>query len=423
MIAVIRQTRELKGAVFAPPSKSYTHRLIITATLTQGRTLIDSPLICEDTEATFKACECFGAEVVRGRGSMIVYGPAKLKAPDEPIDCGESGSTMRFLIPVAALADGKTVLTGSLGLLRRPVGPLVDALRDLGVSCTFEKGYPPVVVKGGLAGGRTSIVGDVSSQFITGLLLACPLARKDTEVSVSTPLESRPYIRLTLRILKRYGIKVNASEGLRRFRIPGQQHYAATDHLVPGDYSSAAFLLAAAAVTGSSVIVRNLSQEPDQPDSDIRDILQKMGARVETTRETVEVKGGRLEGIEVDARDIPDLVPVMAALGCKASGTTRIVRAGRLRLKESDRLSAITELRRFGAMIREEEGGLTVKAPRVLKGAEVESHNDHRIAMACAVLGLVSEGETQIRGAECVAKSYPRFFDDLRSLGGNVTVG
>ncbi len=422
MIAFIGQTSELKGSVPAPPSKSYTHRALIAATLTRGETHIESPLFCKDTEATMRACRSLGAEIVASKGSIFVNGPLKLRAPDEPIDCRESGSTMRFLTPVAALAEGTTVLTGGPSLLRRPVGPLVDALQDLGVDCNSTDGYPPVIVKGGLAGGRTSIVGDVSSQFITGLLLACPLAEDDTEIHVSTPLESKPYVRLTLSLLRKHGVTVNASSNLRSFRIPGQQHYAATDHKVPGDYSSAAFLMAAAAITSSSVIIGNLTQEPDQPDREILSILRRMGARVEAKATSVYVEGRSLRGVEVDCRDIPDLVPVTAALGCKAAGVTRILKAGRLRLKESDRLESVTELRKFGAVVEQRQGTLTVEPPPQLRGAKVDPHGDHRIAMACTLLGLAADGETLVLGAECVDKSYPGFFEDIRRLGGSVAV-
>jgi 3-phosphoshikimate 1-carboxyvinyltransferase len=249
------------------------------------------------------------------------------------------------------------------------------------------------------------------------------LAKKDTEVTVTTPLESKPYVRLTLDILKKHEIVIGASAGLRRFQIPGKQSYSICDHVVPGDYSSAAFLMAAAALTGSSITIGNLTQEPEQPDSEILSILKKMGAKVEVKGEVVTVRGASLRGVDVDARDIPDLVAVVAALGCMASGTTRILMAGRLRLKESDRLSSIAkELRKFGSKVKEEAGSLEVEAPHELKAAEAESHNDHRIAMACTVLGLIAKGETRIMGVECVAKSYPRFFEDLRSLGGDVTV-
>ncbi len=423
MIAIVRETPELKGSLSAPSSKSYTHRAVIAAALTHTKTRIEAPLFCEDTEVTLKACQAFGARISRTPRSITVIGAEKLVAPSKPVDCNESGSTMRFLIPIAALARGRTVLTGKPGLVKRPVGPLVEAVRDLGARCTSENGYPPVTTQGVLTGGKAAIVGDVSSQFITGLLLACPLGRKDTTITVTTPLESKPYVRLTLNILRKHGIVIGASAGLRKLQIPGKQSYSPYDHVVPGDYSSAAFLMAAAALTGSSITIGNLAQEHEQPDSEVLSILRAMGAKVEVDGERAIIRGAPLRGIDVDARDIPDLVAVVAVLGCLATGTTRILKAKRLRTKESDRLSSITtELCKFGAKVKEETASLEVQGPCKPKAAEVESHNDHRIAMACAVLGLVAKGETLITGAESVAKSYPRFFEDLKSLGGNVTV-
>jgi len=422
MIAIVEETSKLEGRVHAPSSKSYSHRAIIAATLCHQITRIVSPLECDDVAATLRACRLLGAYITEKGNELFITGPVRLRAPHGGIDCGGSASTLRFLAPVAALAHGRTVLTGDAQLLKRPVGPLVEALRKLGVHCTSSNGYPPVTVEGkGLRGGVTSLPGNVSSQFITGLLLATPLAEVETEIRVTTPLESKPYVRLTLSVLERHSIHVEASPNLRKFRIPPGQRYGATTHIVPGDYSSAAFLMAAAALTGSTITIDNLI--PDQPDNSIIPLLAQMGVHVETGENQVRIQGGGLKGIDVDARDIPDLVPVLAALGCRAAGTTRIVKAGRLRKKESDRLSTLSqELRKFGAEVSEDAGTLTVTSPRTLVGAKVESHGDHRIAMACSVLGLASQGVTEIRGAECVAKSYPKFFDDLRSLGGRVSV-
>jgi len=261
----------------------------------------------------------------------------------------------------------------------------------------------------------------MSSQFVTGLLLATPLAEAETEIQVTTRLESKPYVHLTLDVLKKHGIEVEASPSLRRFRVPPKQRYEATIHKIPGDYSSAAFLMAAAALTGSTITIENLI--PDQPDSSIIPLLRQMGVHLEVGEGRVRIEGGGLEGIEADARDIPDLVPILAALGCKAVGTTRVVKAGRLRYKESDRLSALAqELQKFGAKVSEDAETITVSSPQTLVGAGVDSHGDHRIGMACTILGLISRGVTEIGGAECVGKSYPKFFDDLRSLGGQVSV-
>jgi 3-phosphoshikimate 1-carboxyvinyltransferase len=424
MIVKIKQTQMLQGSFLAPSSKSYTHRAFIVGTLSSEPTYICTPLYCEDTNVTLKTCKLFGAKVKEEKKRLTIIGPPKLEAPSKPIDCSKSGSTMRFMIPVATLAKGRTILTGSKGLTRRPIGPLVNALKSLGATCESTDGYPPVISKGKtLIGGKASLVGDVSSQFLTGLLLALPLAERDTEINVTTPLQSKPYIRLTLEILEKHGIVIHRSNDLQNYRIPSNQHYGGEHHEVPGDYSSTAFLMAAAALTSSFITVENLNPKDNQPDIQILDILREMGVIVKVSKNQVDIEGNPLEGIEVDVRDIPDLVPVIAALGCRARGTTKILKAQRLKLKESNRLVTVTkELRRFGARVDEYEGNLTITAPEVLYGTEVDSHGDHRIAMMGAILGLISKGETIIRDAECVSKSYPNFFNDLRNLGGNVIV-
>jgi 3-phosphoshikimate 1-carboxyvinyltransferase len=247
------------------------------------------------------------------------------------------------------------------------------------------------------------------------------LAQEETEIRVTNRLESKPYVSLTISILEKHGIKIEASTNLRKFRIPSNQRYKTATHIVPGDYSSAAFLMAAAAITGSSIGIDNLV--PGQPDSSILLYLHQMGISIETVENRVQISGGDLAGIEVDARDCPDLVPVIAALGCKAEGITRIIQAKRLRYKESDRLSSIAqELQKFGVRISEDNESLTVVGSKTLVGAKVDTHQDHRIAMACTILGLTSKGRTEINHTECVEKSYPRFFKDLGSLGGRVDV-
>ena len=422
-IAAVEPTETLKGEMCAPPSKSYTHRAIIAASLAEGRSHIRSPLYADDTIVTIEACKSFGVSIIQSETELNITGSSELKTPAKGIDCGDSASTIRFLTPVAALTRGRTVLDGSAGLRRRPIGPLVNALGKLGVQCTSNNGFPPVTVfGGGLRGGRTSLVGDVSSQFVTGLLFACPLAEGDTEVVLTTPLESKPYVRLTIAILRSHGIEVDASRGLRRFNIPGKQRYMSRDHEVPGDFSAAAFLLAAAAMTNSDVVVKGLSL--NQPDSEIVNILAKMGASVEVKGDSVRVSSRKLRGIDIDARDIPDLVPICAALACVSEGTTHIFGAKRLRIKESDRLSAISsELLKMGGYVVEEAEELIIKGPSVLYGATIDPHGDHRIAMACAIAGLRARGKTKILEAECVDKSYPGFFEDLERLGAKVHVG
>jgi 3-phosphoshikimate 1-carboxyvinyltransferase len=426
---VIRRAQKLSGEVCAPPSKAYTQRMLIAAALSLGTSEIESPLVSDDTEATLRAVKALGAKVRVAEDFWIVEGASPLKGAEEPIDCGESGATLRFMIPVAALAAGSSVFVFGSSLERRPIEPLLQSLRKLRVRAYVSRrgGRSSVQVQGGgIPGGKTTMRGDVSSQFVSGLMFACPMARTDTEVALSTLLESKGYVQMTRNVLAEHRIKVSISRDFRRLSIPSNQTYKMCDHMVPGDFSSAAFLLAAAAITHSEVCVKNLDYGTVQGDKAIVGILKNMGVNGKVCNDRVEVEGkdGLLDAVDVDARDIPDLVPVCAVLACYASGVSKIHGAQRLRYKESDRLSALyLELRKMGADIAMDENSLTVKGPCALRGGTVDPHDDHRIAMACAVAALGARGKTKIQKAECVKKSYPGFFNDLRVLGANVVGG
>lgn len=425
---VVRKTERLEGTSSAPPSKAYTHRALVAASLSEGQNIIKKALICDDTLATVQACSLLGADIRKVKEDFVVNGTSKPATPEDIIHCRDSGSTLRFLTPVCALVEGVTVLTGNEGLRRRPMEPLLAALKQLGVRChsARDDGRPPVIVfGGGIKGGKASIRGDVSSQFISGLLFASPKAQSDTEIFLTTKLESKPYVEMTLDVLGDHGVKVEASEDFRRFSVPAKQEYKPFNRVVPGDYSSAAFLLAAAAVTNSRVKVTNLQRETLQGDRVIVKILDEMGVQLDVGGDYVEVKGVRqkLKGIKVDVRDTPDLAPVCAILACLAHGKSIINGARRLRFKESDRIVSISEeLRKMGGKIKEAEEKLVIEGTGKLQGAELNSHNDHRIAMACAVAALRAQGTTLIHGIECVKKSYPNFVEDLRSLGGEAHV-
>jgi len=426
---IVRRTERLSGEVCAPPSKSYTQRMLIAASLSFGVSKISGPLVSDDTEATLRAVKALGSKVKVTTGCWTVEGVSPLKGAKDPIDCGESGATLRFMIPVAALAAEPSAFLLGSSLEKRPIEPLLQSLEQLGVKSAIEKtgGKSSIKVQGGgIAGGKTSIRGDVSSQFISGLIFACPLARKDTEITLTTPLESKGYVQMTREVLSKHGVKVTISEDFRQIRVPSGQTYKSCDHSVPGDFSSAAFLLAAAAITRSDVTVTNLDYSLVQGDKAIVAILKQMGVHGKVCSNQIEIKGtgDLLKAVDVNAKDKPDLVPVCAVLACYANGTSRIHDAQRLRLKESDRLRSLyLELRRMGSDIAVDEGSLTVKGPCKLHGAEIDPHNDHRIAMACAVAALRADGETVIHDAECVKKSYPRVFNDLHSLGANVVGG
>jgi 3-phosphoshikimate 1-carboxyvinyltransferase len=425
----IRKTERLFGEVCAPSSKSYTQRMLIAAFLSQGVSKISGPLISEDTEATLLAVKALGAKVNVAKGCWTVSGSASLKGAREPIDCAESGATLRFMIPLAALAAEPSVFLLGKSLEQRPIEPLLQSIKELGVDTSVGKagGKSYIQVKGGgIHGGKTSIRGDVSSQFISGLMFACPKAQVDTVIKVTTPLESKGYVQMTREVLAKRGVEVIISEDFRTIRIHSGQTYTPHDDKVPGDFSSAAFLLAGAAITRSKITATNLDYSLVQGDKAIIGILKQMGVQGKVCTERIEIEGrvNLLYPLNVDAKETPDLVPVCAALACYADGTSKIHGAQRLRLKESDRLQSLfLELRKMGADIIVDEDSLSVKGPCYLRGAEINPHNDHRIAMACAVAALRAEGKTIIHNAECVKKSYPTFFIDLSSLGANVVDG
>lgn len=419
---VVKGGALLSGSVRAPPSKSYTHRAIIAASLSNGLSEIRNALLCDDTLATIDACQKLGAEISKADdGTLKILGSPRLKTPDDVINCRDSGSTMRFMTPICALADGISVLTGGKSLRSRPMGPLLDALGQLGVKCysTRGDGRPPIVVfGGGIRGGEAVVRGDVSSQFITGLLFASPMAESDTSIMLSTSLESKPYVDMTLDVLEKHGIVVEWKH--TSFNIPSGQEYRPRSHFIEGDYSSAAFLLAAAAITGSRIRVENLFRDSLQGDRLIVRILSEAGARVNVYENFIDVEGpaGPLNPINVDMRDNPDLVPVCAVLACMAEGESIIGGVRRLRFKESDRVKALlAELSKMNADIRVLDDKLVVRGVRRLKAAEIDPHGDHRIAMACAVAALAADGETIIHDAECINKSYPDFIRDMRLLG------
>jgi 3-phosphoshikimate 1-carboxyvinyltransferase len=426
---IIRKAERLQGEVCAPPSKAYTQRMLIASALAHGASTLSGPLISDDTEAALSAVKALGAKVEAARDCWTVEGAQPLKGAQEPIDCGDSGATLRFTIPVAALAPESSVFVLGKSLEQRPIEPLLQSLRQLGVEAYHQRleGRAAIVVEGGgIAGGKTSMRGDVSSQFISGLMFACPMARADTDITLTTLLESKEYVKMTQVVLAQHGIEIHISKDFDYLHIPSDQTYKPCSHRIPGDFSSAAFLLAAAAITRSDVSVKNLDYRTVQGDKAVLEVLKRMGVNGKVCPDHLEIAGmgGLLEAVDVESRDIPDLVPVCAVLACYAKGTSKIHDAHRLRYKESDRLlSLYLELKKMGAQIVMDEGSLTVKGSCALNGAVIDPHNDHRIAMACAVAALGARGETRIQNAECVRKSYPRFFSDLRVLGVDVVGG
>ena len=434
---IVKKTQQLNGEVCASPSKSYTQRMLIAAALSNGEGKVSNPLLSADTEATLRAIRAFGAETKFEEHCWNIKGAAPLQNAKAPIDCGESGATLRFIVPVAALAPYPSILVFKGSLESRPIEPLLKSLDELGAKARTkkirvqengkEKTRDAVFVEGGgILGGQTSIAGNVSSQFISGLMFACPMAKVDTEIVLTTPLESADYVNMTAGVLEAHEVSFEIHDNFKRILIPANQTYKPCNCRVPGDFSSAAFLLAAAAITNSKVQVNDLDFKTAQGDKAILGILKQMGVAGKVCANSVEIDGAGspLEPFEIDAKNIPDLVPVCAALACYAKGTSKISGAQRLRLKESDRLSSVyLELQKMGAQIEVDASSLTVKGPCTLHSAVINPHNDHRIAMACAVAALGAQGQTTIQNAECVRKSYPQFFTHLKQLGAEIVGG
>ena len=424
---IVRQTKSLKGTVKAPSSKSFTHRAIVAASLSEGRSTVKNALFCDDTLATLEACRMLGAKIVRKEDENLeINGLSKPLTPDDVINCRDSASTMRFLTPVSALADGISVLTGGESLRLRPMEPVLTALMHLGVLCYSVKGdgRPPLIVfGGGIPGGEAFLPGDVSSQFVSGLLFASPLGKKDTHITLLSPLESKPYVEMTLDILRKHKLIFEVQPDYSKFHIPSQQKYSPSNHVIEGDFSSAAFLLAAAAITNSTIRVSNLRSDSVQGDRVIVKLLKDRGVQIKVGKGFVEVQGikDELKPIDMDLKDNPDLIPVMAVVSCFASGKSIIRGTRRLTFKESNREKALLEeLSRMGAKIKFTKDAIEVKGVKSLKGAELDSHGDHRIAMACIVAALKAAETTTVKGVECINKSYPDFVKDIINLGAEV---
>ncbi|HWG91162.1 MAG TPA: 3-phosphoshikimate 1-carboxyvinyltransferase [Candidatus Thermoplasmatota archaeon] len=409
------------GSVPAPASKSYTHRALALALLTE-RSRIVEPLLSEDPLATLACVRALGGKATEDAEGVTIEGGA-LITPDTILDCMNSGTTMRLFTAIAALAPGASVLTGDASLRKRPMQPLLDALKPLGVEAwsTRGNGLPPVIVKGPLRGGRTSLPGDVSSQYVSALLIAGTQAREDLDLTLTSPLKSRPYVEITLEMLRHFGARVATRE--TGFHVPAGQRLRGLTYRVPGDYSSAAFPLCAAAVTGGEVTVTNLDPRTAQGDKFILECLRRFGAAVKEHEDgSVTVKGGALQGITVDLSDTPDMFPALCAVASHARGESVFTGAKHLRFKESDRIAAmVTELRKMGVDATEREDGAVLRGGPVT-GARVHSYHDHRIEMALAVCGLAAKGETVVDDHESHAVSYPRFIEHFQGLGGHLEV-
>lgn len=432
MILKVKNISEIGGVVKAPPSKSYSHRAVILASLAQGTSKLYDMLYSEDTLASIRVCEALGAKITKNNNYLEVIGTGgKLHNSSKvPIDLANSGTTLRLMTSVSALSDNEVTLTGDDSLKTRPMGLLMDALEPLGVETKSlnDNGKAPILIKPGYEGGETNIMGNVSSQFISSIIISSPLSKNGVALYVLPEFKSKPYVNMTLDIMRKFGVKALSGYYLKHEECDKQhqgcridefkvkkQCYSACDYTVEGDYSSASYLLALIAINGGKAKIRNLFRDSKQGDKFILDILQKMGATVIRGEDYVEIAcDGNLKAIDVDLSNAPDLLITVAVLAAMAQGTTNITGVAHARVKETDRIdTTCRELEKLGCVLEEHEDGMSITGG--VKDGVVDSHGDHRLAMAFSLIGL--KQDIKITDGEVFDVSFPNFIESMAELG------
>lgn len=409
----------LTGNVCVPTSKSVCHRAVICAGLAEGTSRLSGILLSDDIIATSHAMEALGTVIRQEEGNLIITGTDCTKPIHHSIHCNESGSTLRFLIPLGLNGQTMTFM-GKGQLVERPLHDYFNILDEQQITYQTIDGHLPLSVTGVLKPGQFHLRGDVSSQFVSGLLFALPRLNGDSSIIITTEMESKGYIDLTLSMLARFGIEI-INKNYREFIVPGNQKYQSTDYHAEGDYSQVAFWLVAGTI-GAPIRCTGLNPNSLQGDKVIVDLIQQIGGSLKLEADSIKAFPAKTKGIVIDVSQCPDLVPILTVLAAVSEGTTQIIRAGRLRIKECDRLKAITqELNKLGADVEEHEDSLTIHGrPHLTGGVVVDSWKDHRIAMALAVASIKCREPITITHSECVSKSYPDFWRDFQALGGNI---
>ena len=415
----------LNGEVKIPPSKSMAHRAVICAALGDGLSKISNIDYSDDIIATINGMRALGAVIEEKNECLEVRGINSKELSvnrdfERVVDCNESGSTLRFLVPISLAFEGVTRFVGRGNLGKRPLKTYYDIFDSQGIEYSYLNGVLDLVISGKLRAGTYEVEGNISSQFITGLLFTLPLLDGDSKISITTELESKGYLDLTLSAMKDFGIKVINNE-YKEFIIKGNQRYRSRDYRVEGDYSQGAFFLSADAL-GNEVTILDLKEDSLQGDREVVDILERMGVVIEKTNLGMDGQVKHLNSTLIDASQCPDIIPVLSAVAALSNGKTEIINAGRLRIKECDRLAAVTqELNKLGAKVTEKSEGLIIEGVGELEGGvEVWSHKDHRIAMTLAIASTRCKAPIIIKDYECVSKSYPHFFEDFKKLGGRL---
>ncbi|MBP2172935.1 3-phosphoshikimate 1-carboxyvinyltransferase [Methanococcus voltae] len=445
---LVNPTKKISGTVYAPPSKSYTHRAVICAGLSKGTSKIVRPLNSQDCISSLTSMEALGSKIDLKSDKWIIESEGILKVPKNVIDIGNSGTTLRILTSlvsqVKSNSNTKTshndkndkksivILNGDNSIRKRPMGPLIDALSQLNIEVLSNDNKAPLVIKSSeIAGNTVKIRGDMSSQFISSLMMLLPFNSQDSKILIEGDLKSEPYLDVTIDVLDKFGVNIKKENN--NYLIDANQTYKATDYIVEGDYSSASYLIAMGVLLDSDITIKNLFKHSKQGDKEILSIVKRMGANLEVKEDEVIIKNStnskfKLKGIDIDVKNTPDLVPTIAVLGCFAEGTTTIYNGEHVRIKECDRLMACTkELTKMGAKIEEKPDGLIIKGldlenGETLKGAELETYHDHRLIMAFTMAGMLAQGQTKIKGEEAVSISFPNFVDVIKSIGANIEI-
>ena len=408
---------KIAGEIECPPNKSYTHRAIFIASLAIDKSIIKNILRSEDTNATIGACKNFGVEITDVGNDITVTSANELKIKSDTIDAANSGTTIRIAAAIASLADNKITLTGDSSLKKRPMQPLLDALESLGAKCSSSNGNPPISVSGEIKGGEVKIPGDISSQFISALMITAPKLENGLILNIQGKLVSKPYIDATITMMKKFGVEVETKTPYKKYIIP-EQNYKATTLTIPSDFSSLALLLSAAVLLGENLTIQVSTGSMPQADEAIIDILEIMGVVITLDKNTIKIKSPeKLDGGKFDLSDSPDLIPAIAILALKTSKPIEIFNVEHARYKETDRIAMIArELTKLGIKVVEKKDGLILNNSDNLTGADLNSENDHRLFMAFCIAGMYV-GNCTISDPESVDISYPDFISEMKRIG------
>jgi len=413
---------EVSGKIVCPSNKSYTHRAIFLASLTDGKSIIKNILKSGDTNATINACKNFGVEIKETGDNITVNSSGELKLDGGFIDAANSGTTIRFATAISALSKGKTVLSGDQSLNKRPMKPLLDALESLGAKCSSNNGNPPISVSGGMKGGEIKIPGNISSQFISALMITAPKLENGLILNIQGKLVSKPYIDATITMMKKFGVEVETKTPYKKYIIP-EQNYKATTVTIPSDFSSLALLLSAAVLLGENLTIQVSTGSMPQADEAIIDILEIMGVVITLDKNTIKIKSPeKLDGGKFDLSDSPDLIPAIAILALKTSEPIEIFNVEHARYKETDRIAILArELTKLGIKVKEKKDGLILNNSKSLTSADLNSENDHRLFMAFCIAGMYV-GNCTISDPESVEISYPNFISEMKRIGCKIFV-